>query len=360
MKKLIALIVCLAMVMLAVACKTPAVETPAATEAPAATEEPVDEPTDEEPEAPAAEKTGLYINTSVSDSVSAGDADGKAKADALIVAVTVDADGVITGCYIDSVQATIGFSGEGLLTTDKTTTFLTKNELGADYGMSAYSPIGKEWNEQAEAFAAYCIGKTAAEVSGIALNEDGTATDADLTSSVTIHVGGFISAVANAAQNATEQGAAAGNKLGLAAVTNMTKSKDATAEADGVAQAYSTYAVVTVDEAGMITSCIIDAVQANVKFDATGNITTDLTAAVQSKNELGENYGMAAASAIGKEWNEQAAAFAACCIGKTAEEVRGIAMDDSGLAADADLLASVTIHIGDFMNVVATAADNAK
>ena len=87
---------------------------------------------------------------------------------------------------------------------------------------------------------------------------------------------------------------------------------------------------------------------------------TDLNAPVQTKNELGEAYGMKKASAIGKEWNEQAAAFSAYCMGKTADEVKGIAMDETGLAADADLLAGCTVHIGEFMNVVATAAMNAK
>ena len=165
---------------------------------------------------------------------------------------------------------------------------------------------------------------------------------------------------AAAADNAAELGAKAGDKLGMAIVTNMSKSTDATAEAEGVAQVYSTYAVVTMDEAGVITSCIIDASQANVKFDAKGQITNDITAPVQTKNELGANYGMVKASSIGKEWNEQAAAFAAYCVGKTPAEVQGVAMDNQGLAADADLLSSVTVHIGDFMNVVAKAAGNAK
>ena len=104
-----------------------------------------------------------------------------------------------------------------------------------------------------------------------------------------------------------------------------------------------------------VTSCYIDAVQANVNFDAKGVITTDLTAPVASKNELGEAYGMKKASAIGKEWNEQAAAFCEYVTGKTVDEVLGIAVVDKK-PADADLSASVTMKINDFITLFKKAA----
>ena len=43
----------------------------------------------------------------------------------------------------------------------------------------------------AASFAAYVTGKTADEVAGIAVNEKTAPTDADLSSSVTIAIGGF-------------------------------------------------------------------------------------------------------------------------------------------------------------------------
>ena len=107
---------------------------------------------------------------------------------------------------------------------------------------------------------------------------------------------------------------------------------------------------------GVISSCIIDAVQCNVNMDAAGKITTDLAAAPLTKNQLGDSYGMKVASSIGKEWYEQAAAFAQYVVGKTADEVTGIAVTESGTAADADLAASVTVSIGAFQQVVAAAA----
>ncbi|MFQ9916116.1 MAG: hypothetical protein ACLRWQ_06755 [Flavonifractor plautii] len=98
---------------------------------------------------------------------------------------------------------------------------------------------------------------------------------------------------------------------------------------------------------------VIDAVQANVNFNAAGTISTDLSAAQPSKNELGADYGMGKVSSIGKEWDEQAAAFASYVTGKTVAEATGIAPSrEEGNAGDADLAASVTIGVGDFLTLV--------
>lgn len=66
---------------------------------------------------------------------------------------------------------------------------------------------------------------------------------------------------------------------------------------------------------------------------------------------------MKAASSIGEEWYEQAAAFAQYVTGKTASEVSGIAVDETGHAADSDLTASVTVGIADFLAAIAKAAE---
>ena len=219
--------------------------------------------------------------------------------------------------------------------------------LGDGYGMKKASSIGKEWNEQAAALAGYAVGKTVDQLKGMAVGEDGKAADADLAASVTLYIGSFVDGIETAAANASHMGASKGDRLSLASETNMSKSKDAADGKDGVAQAYATIAAVTFG-GDAITSCYIDAVQANVNFDAAGRITTDLTAAPQTKNQLGDGYGMKSASSIGKEWNEQAAAFCAYVTGKTAAEVKGLAVDESGKAADADLAASVTVGIGEF------------
>ena len=126
-------------------------------------------------------------------------------------------------------------------------------------------------------------------------------------------------------------------------------------EADGTAQLDADIAVLTRKD-GVITSCYIDALQAKIAFNTAGAVTTDLTAPVQTKNQLGENYGMVAWGGAIAEWNEQAASFAQYITGKTADEVAGIAINESTKPADgSDLASSVTIAIGGFQALIAKA-----
>lgn len=304
-------------------------------------------------------KTGLGIVTSIASSADAGEKDGLAQTDSTVAAVLVDAQGKIVACKIDAAQTKINFSAEGKIVTPLDTVFKTKQEKKEEYGMKKASGIQKEWNEQADAFAAYVTGKTLAEVKGIALNEENRPADAELSSSVTIHVNDLIAAVEKAVSNAQDLGAKSGDKLGLGIVTTIDKSTDAAADKDGLAQAYSTYTAVSFGADGKITSSIIDASQSNVNYNASGKLTTDKNTEVKTKNELGEAYGMKKASGIKKEWNEQAAAFAAYVKGKTLDEVKGIALKE-GAPADAELASSVTVHVTDFITVIEKAAQDAK
>ena len=299
-------------------------------------------------------RTGLYAVGSLGSSTNAGEADGLAQTDVTLVAVTVDEAGVITDCVIDAVQTKANFDASGALLTDLSAPVQSKNELGAAYGMGPVSAsmggIGKEWNEQAQALADYVVGKTADEVMGIAVDEATKPTGADLSSSVTISIGGFQSAIAEAVNRAQPLGAQAGDELKLV-TTAALSTGDVPEGAANTVQTDVTVAAVTMN-ADTITSCVIDAVQAQVSFDAQGQLVTDTTAPVASKNDLGTDYGMGSVSAamggIGKEWNEQAASFAAYVTGKTLDEVAGIAVDEATKPADADLAASVTISIGGF------------
>lgn len=310
-------------------------------------------------EEPAADhvKTGLSVAASAAKSAGAtAEKEGSAQSDITLVAVTVGDDGVIDQCVIDMVQAKVGFDTTGALTTDPTTMAASKNELGADYGMAKASSIGKEWNEQAAALADYVCGKTLDEIEGIALTEKGAPADADLAASVTISIGGFLEGVRDAVENASHMGAQKGDALKLVSVTNLSQSKNASAEDDGLAQAYSNLAAVTLRE-DTVTSCYIDAVQVDVNFDTAGQITSDVNAAFPTKNTLGDDYGMKKASSIGKEWNEQAAAFCQYVTGKTVSEVAGIAVNEKGAAADVDLASSVTVGIGAFQELIRKAAE---
>ena len=300
-------------------------------------------------------KTGLAIVTTVRDSVSASaDAEGEAKYDVTVAAVNVDENGVITACYIDSIGASVMFGADGIITSDVAAAVLTKNELGDSYGMKAYGGAAYEWYEQAEALANYAVGKTVEELRSGAVNEAGKAADADLASTATIYLGGYVAAIEAAVANAQHLGAQAGDQLKVAVLAGLTDSKSADAENAGNAQLNVDVAAITMND-DVITSCVIDSVQAKVAFGADGVITTDVGTPVQTKTELGEGYGMKAWGGATYEWNEQAANFAAYVTGKTAAEVAGIAIDETTKPTDADLSASVTISIGGFQALIAKA-----
>ena len=302
---------------------------------------------------------GLDVNTKIASSKDAEDANGVAQVDAVIVAVLLDDQGKIADVFVDSAQTKMPFTATGTLGDNFPAEPKTKLELGTEYGMSAVSKVG-EWDQQIAAFEAYVIGKTADEVAGIAVDDATKPTGADLTAGCTMSIGDYIAGVVAAAQKAVPVTATATDKVGVGTVTTTGKSKDAMDGADGLAQAYSTYAAVLVGADGKILACLIDSTQGNVNFDATGKITSDLSARIATKQELGDAYGMRAASPIGKEWFEQANAFAAYVIGKTAAEVDGIALDESTKPTDADLVASVTISAGGLKASVLKGVANAK
>ena len=332
----------------------PATATPEATAEPVVTAAPVVE---EAPAAEAAElKTGLYIGAGVGDSKSASaEANGEAKYDVTVVAVAVDEAGVIQSCIIDSIGASVAFDAAGAITSDIAAEVKTKNELGEAYGMKAYAGSKYEWNEQAAALADYAVGKTVEELKNGAVNESGKAKDADLASTATIYIGGYVAGIEAAVANAQAHGAKAGDELRLAIIPSLSSSAAATAEKAGTAQLDVDAAVLTMN-GETITSCHIDSLQAKVAFDAAGAVTTDLAAPIQTKNQLGEAYGMKAYAGSKFEWNEQAAAFADYVEGKTAAEVAGIAVNEKTAPTDADLASTVTIAAGGFQALVAKAA----
>ena len=303
-------------------------------------------------------KTGLSVSTSISDTVAAAaDANGAVKYDVTLAAVTVDDNGVIQSCVIDSIPATLEFDAAGAVVTDVTAPIATKNELGENYGMVAYGGAVAEWDAQVKAVADYAVGKTVDELKNGDIDmttgkaKDGT----DLQSSATIYLAGYVYAIEAAVNNAQYLGAQSGDELVLAAMPSLKSSTSVTAEAAGLSQLDADIVALTRKD-GVITSCYIDSLQAKVEFDNIGAILTDLTAPIVTKNQLGENYGMVAWGGAIAEWNEQAASFAQYITGKTADEVAGIAITETTKPADgSDLASSVTISIGGFQALIAKA-----
>ena len=152
---------------------------------------------------------------------------------------------------------------------------------------------------------------------------------------------------------------------GRGSVTTMS---GAGAEADkaGSVTINTTMCALELDDAGKITAVSFDIAQNKVGFDATGALTGELTGEHPTKKELGDGYGMKAASGIGKEWFEQAEALEDWCVGKTVEEVVTMPTYDKGdghhtqVPDDVDLKTGCTIDMGSFLGALQEAADNAK
>ncbi len=298
-------------------------------------------------------KTGLAIVTDIKGSSSAtSEKNGEGKYDITMVAVLVDDNGIIRDCIIDGIATSVNFDTSGKITSDLSSIPQTKNELGDKYGMVAWGGAIAEWDEQAKALADFAIGKTVTELKNGAIDETGKAPEgSDLASSATIYLGGYVSAIELAVSKATHIGAQGGDTLRMAAQSSIKDSKDAASDKAGTTQLEVTVTALTM-RGNTITSCAIDSVQAKVNFDASGDITSDLSTAVKTKNELGDDYGMVAWGGAIAEWYEQAASFAKYVTGKTPSEVANIAVNESTVPTDTDLNTSVTIAIGGFQSLI--------
>ena len=149
-------------------------------------------------------------------------------------------------------------------------------------------------------------------------------------------------------------------KTGLAIVTGIKESTNASADKNGEGKYDITMVAVLVDNNGIIRDCIIDGISTSVKFDATGKITSDLTKAPQTKNELGDNYGMVAYGGAKSEWYVQAGALAKFAVGKTVKQLRDGAVDETGKAPQgSDLASSATIYLGGYVSAIEAAVAKA-
>lgn len=148
-------------------------------------------------------------------------------------------------------------------------------------------------------------------------------------------------------------------KYGVGTVIAVT-GQSATAEAAGKYGVNVDIVTVVVDKDGKIVSASWDVAQtSNLKFDAMGVVGVDVATYTKTKVEKGDEYGMKGASAIGKEWYEQAKALTDKVVGMTKAEVEAIAVDEGGYATDADIKAGTSMHITAFIEACAKAIDNA-
>jgi len=334
------------------------------------TEEPNEEPGEEEPgeEEPAVEagaitKMGLGIITNIGKSKDLEEGKATAQVDSVIVAAGFDADGKIVSVTIDTAQDRVVFEGEMELTTDTSVAGKTKLEKGDEYGMKGAAAItGLEWFEQIGHLTEWMIGKTVAEVVAMPTYEKDPShlfvpDVEELKTTVSITIEGYLAALEEAWATAVDVDGA--EKVGLGVVTSLGKSKSQSEDAGAMAQVDSTIVATALKADGTIAGTIIDTAQTKINFDMDGVVTNDKSATVKSKAELGEEYGMKKASGIGKEWDEQALAFAAFMTGKTVAEVTGMELAEDVPTAE-DLTSSVTIKVGGYLAALEKAGNNAK
>lgn len=270
------------------------------------------------------------------------DKDGEGVLDVTMAAVTVDADGKIVACRIDTMQNTVKYTTDGKAIGNPEAK--SKRELGNAYGMSS---IGKkEWFEQVDALEGVVAGKTLDEVKAL-IATDGKAADAVITAGCTIGISSYINAVEKAYNAAAESTVTADATLKIGMYT-VQDTKDATADKDG-SNKVSVYGfAAAVDANGKVIKSFSDCVEADFTFTTAGKATFDATKELKSKFEQGSNYGMVAYGGAKQEWYIQAMAFDAQCVGKTGAEIAALQAAD-GKGVESLQTAGCTIYVNGFV-----------
>ena len=272
------------------------------------------------------------------------DKEGTGKIDVTVAAVTVDKDGKIVACALDTSSNTVKFTADGKAVANDS--FKTKYEQGKEYNMVAYGGATKEWYEQADAFEALVAGKTIDEVKALVAGE-GKGNNDVIKAGCTITITDFVGAIEKAYKAAADSKVTAKDTLKVTAATEQ-NCTDATADKDGTNKVSTYFFAAAVDANGKAVAAASDCVEVTFSFDTKGVSTLDTTKAVVSKKEQGKDYGMVAYGGATKEWNEQAAAFDAACIGKTGTEISKLMAEDGKGVADIQS-AGCTIYVTGFV-----------
>ena len=296
---------------------------------------------------------GLGVYTNVSKATSAeADANGQGAVAMTAAAVTVDADGKIVACVLDTADYTVAYTAEGKAVANDS--FLTKREKGDNYNMKLYGGSAKEWYEQADAFQTVVSGKTLDEVKAL-VAEGNKGTDEVVNAGCTIMISDFVFAIEQAYNNAAPSNATADSTLKLGVNVAQTCG-DAEGDKNGQNKLDTTFVAAALDAEGKIVAASSDCVQVAFTFDATGASLFDLTKTVSSKKQLGDGYNMKLYGGSAKEWYEQAAIFDNACLGKTVSDVSALMGEDNYGTADLKN-AGCTILVDGFVKAAAKLAN---
>ncbi len=350
MKKLLALLLVLALSFSLVACSqdTPEEET---TDGEGTTEQTTDgEDTEGEDMPEGKYMLGVGISTStwgIQEGIDTEDGTGpKAQIDTTVAAVLFDPEGTIVSVDIDVAQQAVQYDSEFNVTQEAD--LRTKIEKGPDYGMLPASPIEKEYDAQIEALEAWLVGKTIHEVSDMELGDNMEPTSPDLTASVTVDVSTYIAVIQEAYTSVVfldDMPAMVG--LGMEVKPTYT---EVDTGSDVEILTYITVAAFDAD--GKIMAALFDEAQQTVMFDAEGMLDGEID--LRTKMEKGDDYGMLPASPIGVEFDDQILALQDWVVGKTAQEATDLS------STDTDLHASVSVFLDYNMMTLLEAYEDAK
>ena len=285
------------------------------------------------------------------------DGDGQLDTTITVAAVTLDGQGKIVNCAIDSVEFEAKFSEKGeSLPADK---IQSKREKGDSYGMKAYGGSKKEWYEQVDAFIELIKGKTVQDVKALVAT-DNKGNDEVINAGCTIIISDFVKAVEKAINNASESNVSKDDTLKIGIVSTQTESENATADMDGTNQIDTSVTVVALDKDTKVVAAYSDAMQSGTTFDIKGT-NTGAAGEIVTKRDAKDSYGMASygkdlnGDGEVKEWFEQAKAFDDTLAGKNASEISKL-VTDKGYGDEALQTAGCTIAVSDMVKAAVKAA----
>ena len=154
-------------------------------------------------------------------------------------------------------------------------------------------------------------------------------------------------------------------RTGLGIVSSTAESAAAEGAIPGNAKFSATICALAVKPDGSIADVKFDTVEAGLAFDSSGTLTGDASQEIHTKKELGDDYGLKAASGIGKEWYEQIDALEEWMRGKMVSDVLGMKVteregDGKQLTDEEDLKTSVTISVTDQLRALEKAYADAQ
>lgn len=242
----------------------------------------------------------------------------KGGATVIALALVWDAEGKIVAARFDSVQPKFALNADktDIVAVDRVD---TKVELG-----DGYTGMSDSWKNEAAAFEAFLVGKTAAEIAALEFVVDGA--DAGLVAGCTMKssmpVFKALVAEAFAYERAVSFSTSETVTLGLAidcAVSgSVANGGKITADVAGVAVA-----------GGKVVASMIDSMEGKytLAIGEDQKLTVTLSSYPGTKNEQGDAYNMVTYGGAIAEWYVQAQTYANTTVGKTVAELADLAVE---------------------------------